>query len=124
LAVTAIEVLQRYKDENLPAFLGIALTDVNQVGLFGERPLDVAAVRGDLEEILALLEGGAEVNASAEHGNTALHEAVSQGHAEAVKLLLESGASGEVRNEFGETPLDIARSRNRYDILAIFKAVK
>ncbi len=44
--LTAAEVLQRFKDEDLPAFVEMALTDVNQVGNFGERPLDVAAVRG------------------------------------------------------------------------------
>src|SRR5689334_8257049 len=90
--LTAAEVLKRYKDEDLPAFCGIALNDVNQVGIFGERPLDIAAVRGNLEEICALLEAGAEVNAAGEHGNTALHEAVSQGNLSAVKLLVDFGA--------------------------------
>jgi ankyrin repeat protein len=119
--LTAAEVLQRYKDEDLPAFCGIALTDVNQVGVFGERPLDVAAVRGNPEEIVALLEGGAEVNAAGEHGHTALHEAVSQGNLAAVKLLVEFGALVDVRNEFGQTALDIACSRNRQDLVALLK---
>jgi len=34
--LSAAEVLSRYKDEDLPAFAGIELTDVNQIGLFGE----------------------------------------------------------------------------------------
>lgn len=50
------------------------MTDVNQVGPFGERPLDVAAVRGNLKEIYALLDGGADVNAPGEHGYTALQK--------------------------------------------------
>jgi len=107
--MTAAEVLKRYKDEELPAFCGIDLTDVNQVGLFGERPLDVAFVRGNLAEIQALIEGGADVNASGEHGNTALHEAVSQGNMSAVRLLLQSGARLDLRNDDGRTALDVAR---------------
>jgi len=104
-SVTAAEVLQRYMDEDLPAFCDMHLTDANQVGLFGERPLDVAAGRGNLEEICALIEGGADVNAPGEHGNTALQEAVFQDHLPAVKLLHESGARVDIRNKFGERRL-------------------
>ena len=117
--LTAAEVLQRYKDEDLPAFSGISLTNVNQVGLFGERPLGVAAVRGNPEEICALLEGGADVNAAGEHGFTALHEAVAQGNLSVVKLLLEFGARVEMQNEFEQTALDIASERNREDLVTL-----
>jgi ankyrin repeat protein len=120
--LTAAQVLQRYKDEDLPAFCGIKLTDVNQPGLFGERPLDVAAVRGNLNEIRALLEGGADLNARAENGNTPLHEATGQGSVEAVKLLLEFGAKTDVRNEFGQTALDIASLRDREEIMVLLRA--
>jgi uncharacterized protein len=120
--LTAAEVLRRYKDEDLPAFCGIELTDVNQVGLFGERPLDVAAVRGDLEEIYALLDGGADVNASGELGYTALHEATSQEHFDAVRVLLEAGARTDIRNEFGDTALDIASLRNRQSLVDLLKS--
>lgn len=34
--LTAAEVLQRFKHEDLPAFAELALTDVNQVGIFGD----------------------------------------------------------------------------------------
>lgn len=95
------------------------LTDVNQVGLSGERPLDIAAVRGNLEEIYALLDGGADINASGELGYTALHEAVSQGHIDVVHVLLEFGARTDMRNEFGDTPADIASMRKRDEILAL-----
>ena len=106
--LNAEAVLRRYKDEDLPAFCGIELTDVNQRGLFGERPLDVAACRGDVDEILALLEGGAYIDAPGEHGFTALHEAVMQGHAAAVKLLLDFGARRDLKNDWGKTAMDVA----------------
>jgi uncharacterized protein len=122
--MTASEVLKRYKDEDLPAFCDVDLTDVNQVGLFGERPLDIAAVRGSIEELTALLDAGAEVNAPGECGNTPLHEAVSQGHFAVAKLLLEFGATTEMRNEFGQTPLDIARMHNRGDLAALLDTSK
>jgi|ERR1041385_3973230 ankyrin repeat protein len=119
--LTAVQVLLRYKDEDLPAFAGIDLTDVNQVGLFGERPLYVAACRGNLEELYAFLDGGADIDILGEHGHTALHEATSQDHFDAVKVLLEFGARKDIRSDFGETPLDIALRHGRQDIADLLK---
>src|SRR5262245_46696664 len=108
LALTAADVLKRYVAEELPAFAAVRLEHVNVRGIFGEYPLDVAACRGIVEEVVALLDGGAAINARGERGNTALHEATGQGHLPVVKLLLERGASPELRNEDGRTPADIA----------------
>jgi hypothetical protein len=36
--MNADDVLKRYKDENLPDFAGIELSDVNQTGVFGDMP--------------------------------------------------------------------------------------
>lgn len=114
--LTAADVLRRYKEEELPAFVEVPLENVNQVGNFGERPLCVAAVRGKLDEIIALVEGGADLNAQGELGNTPLHEAVSQGRVEAVKFLLNRGALRSVKNDFGETALDVANFHGRKEI--------
>jgi ankyrin repeat protein len=119
--LTATDVLRRYKDEELPAFVEITLEDVNQVGNFGERPLHVASVRGDIEEMTALIDGGADVNAHGELGYTSLHETVGQGHIQAVKLLLRHGASPTATNQFGDTPMDIARLRDRDDIVGLLE---
>lgn len=114
--LTAADVLRRYKDEELPAFAEIALEDVNQVGSFGDRPLHVASVRGNMDEIGALVAAGADVNAPGDLANTPLHDAVGQEHLQVVRFLLEHGASPNVKNEFGRTPLDIAREKGRSDI--------
>ena len=119
--LTAAEVLQRYKEEELPEFCEVALKDVNQIGNFGERPLHIAASRGNLEEIAALLDGGAEIDAQGELGNTPLHEAVAQGHVEAVQLLLRHGARRDRRNEFGNRPIDEARTASRNDIAKLLE---
>ncbi len=118
---TAADVLSRYNDEDLPDFCGIVLTDVNQSGLFDNFPLSVAATRGDIDDIRALLEGGAFVNAAGEHGCTALHDAVAQGNIAAVKILVEWGASLNLQDDFGDTPLDIARRRNSPELLAVME---
>jgi ankyrin repeat protein len=117
--LTAADVLRRYQDEDLPEFVERQLTDVNQVGNFGNYPIHVAAVRGAIDELEALIAGGADVNVVGELGNTPLHEAVDQNQVEAVRLLLAHGASPNVKNEWGSTPLDIARMHGREDVVAL-----
>jgi len=73
--MTAKEVLRRYEEEELPEFGGIERITIETVGRFGNRPLHVACVRADLEEVRALIADGADVNVRGEHGNTPLHEA-------------------------------------------------
>jgi len=115
-ALTAAEVLRRYKEEELPDFVEIPLEDVNQVGNFGDRPLHVAATRGNMDEIVALVRAGADVNARGEQGYMPLHAAAAQGHFDAVKFLLENGASPTKINEFGESVRDVARRRGHNEI--------
>jgi ankyrin repeat protein len=117
--MTAIEVLRRYKDEDLPAFVGIPLEDVNQIGNSGDRPLHVACIRGNMEEIRALVKAGADVNAQGEMANTPLHECVGQGHYIAAQFLLACGASPELKNEWGDTPVDVARLKGSEDIIKL-----
>ncbi|HKV47931.1 MAG TPA: ankyrin repeat domain-containing protein [Candidatus Acidoferrales bacterium] len=112
-------VLRRYKKEGLPAFVGMSLKNVNQAGIFGEHPLDVACVRGIMEEIEALVEAGADVNAKGELGNTPLHEAIGQNHVRVVEFLLSRGASREAKSDFGDTPADLARKLGAADSLKL-----
>jgi uncharacterized protein len=121
-SLTAEEVLRRYKEEELPEFVEMQLTDVNQVGLFGDRPLNVAATRGIMDEVEALVRAGADVNSSGDLGSTPLHDAVGQGHIEVVKFLLENGASLTATNEFGDTPANAAHLGNREDIVRLLES--
>jgi ankyrin repeat protein len=114
--LSAQEVLARYKSEDLPEFAELDLREVNQKGNFGNTPLHVAAVRGRLEEVDALIAGAAEVNARGERGNTPLHEAALQGHKDIVDRLLRSGADRSIRNEDGRTALQCASDLNRSEV--------
>ena len=112
--LSARQVLDRYAlEDELPTFFGMNLTDVNQVSPSGDHPLDVAATRGILEEVEALLAGGAEINARGDMGRTALHDAVAHGHYEVAKTLLEAGASPLIKDEFNATPIEIAQMYKR-----------
>jgi ankyrin repeat protein len=100
------EILARYSQ--LPEYSGIALLHVNQVSLFGDRPINVAATRGSIPEMAALVLAGANVNSAGEHGYTPLHNAVEQGEVDAVEWLLDHGADPSVADNAGSTPRDLA----------------
>lgn len=79
--------------------------DVNAVNAAGETPLMMAALRGNLDAMKALIGRGARVQ---QEGWTPLHYAASSPSAEAVRLLLEHGAEVDARAPNGNTPLMLA----------------
>jgi ankyrin repeat protein len=80
---------------------------------FGGTPLHVSAKSGALRVVAALIEGGADINASAGDGTRPLHNIVLHGSSEALGHALEifSKAHGDLRpvvnasDAFGETAL-------------------
>ena len=117
--MNADEVLARYAEEDLPEFVEMPLTSIEQVGRFGNRPLHVACVRGIMDEVAALVVAGASVNAPGENGNRPLHEAVGQAHESVAKYLLQHGADPLQQNDDGQSPIDIARVMGRGKLAAI-----
>ncbi|WP_236546090.1 ankyrin repeat domain-containing protein [Stenotrophomonas sp. 364] len=106
VAMELDRLLSLYRE--LPEFMGIKITHVDQVSAFGDMSINVAATRGSIEELETLLGAGADVNSAGEHGCTPLHNAVEQGKYEAVEWLLRHGAQRGIRNEAGETPGQLA----------------
>jgi ankyrin repeat protein len=102
----------------LPEFSGLPRPKINSAGGFGNRPLKIAAVRGDIRAIEMLVAAGAELDARNEHGYTALQHAVEQGHLPAVQRLVELGASTDVLTDDGFTPLQEAEILKHHDIVA------
>ena len=72
--------------------LDIPLTEVNQLNIFGESPIHIAAWKGCPEDIHWLLDNGANINQPGEFGMTPLHYAYMGGKRENVEALLSAGA--------------------------------
>ncbi|MEW6542805.1 MAG: ankyrin repeat domain-containing protein [Nitrospirota bacterium] len=86
-------------------------TDVNAaVPLVGTRALTLAAAHGHLDTVRALLDKGADVNASDLTGWTPLHAAAYKGDPEVIQLLVEKGALVSASNWYTPTPLAVAES--------------
>ncbi len=80
-------------------------------------PLMAAALRGDLEATRALVDAGAEVDETNEHGRTALAFAAEGGRLEIARELLSRGAGIEARDRDGKTAAMLAAEANQVEML-------
>jgi uncharacterized protein len=102
-------------------FLWVEITDVNQRGVYGNTPLKIATVRGDVDAVRVLLGAGADVDAIVEDDCTALLYAAAFDHPEIVRVLLDHGASLDTRNSLsGDTPAEAAQRRGLTEVLKVF----
>jgi uncharacterized protein len=94
----------------LLACCGVAADDAseageNEVDADGTTALHWAAHRSDLEAVKALLEGGADVNATNRYGVRPAYLAAENGDAPIMRVLLEAGADADAVFAEGETLL-------------------
>jgi ankyrin repeat protein len=88
-------------------------------GVPDESPVADAAMRGEIEQVRALLRSGEDVNAAQGDGMTALHWAAETGNAELAEMLLYAGANVGAVTRLGDyTPLHIASRAGRGDVVA------
>lgn len=107
-------ILQEYS--TLPEYSEMEIPAVDTKSLFGDYPINIAASRGLINELLTLLNNGADINAKGEHGYTPLHNAVEQGHIEVVKFLVSHRANIANKSVDGDTPLELAKLLNENEI--------
>ena len=92
----------------------------------GATPLHLAAAKGRMHNVLALIELGADVNARDDAGNTPLHAAVAglgskkkefKDHEDVVRTLLQKGADARAENEEKKTAHDVAAEIHAREIV-------
>jgi len=90
---------------------------------YGRIPLHYAAVEGDFEALVRLLESGSSIDTQDDNGWTALHFAVQDGHSKLVDELLRRGANPNLVNSHGNSPLWVGLMRARGDDYAVVKGL-
>eukprot|EP01043_Picozoa_sp_COSAG02_P092724 COSAG02_NODE_29311_length_571_cov_3.413136_2_plen_158_part_01 len=97
--------------------------DLNLRGGIGNGTgLMVAARRGRRDVVEWLVRApGIEIDAQDDWGSTALHDAAANGEADCVLVLLEAGASALLKGGDGRTALELARERNKPEVVALLQ---
>ena len=79
-----------------------------------------AARRGELTQVKALVDKGADINTKTAYGVTPLYAAAMNGHAEVVKFLAEKGADVNVRDTFYKgTAISIAAQKKHAEVVKV-----
>jgi ankyrin repeat protein len=85
---------------------------------FHNTPLHRAALKGNLEEVEKLVEGGADVNAKNTVGKTPLHMAIKENHPGVVYYLLRKGADPTATNFLGWNATKLAKAQLSSNVTA------
>lgn len=128
----ATRVDQRNKADETPLMMAALKGQLAQVRALiardadvnkpGWAPLHYAATGGHLEVMALLLEHHAFIDAESPNGSTPLMMAAMYGSPQAVRLLLDAGADVAMKNQLGLTALDFARRANRPDAVEMILA--
>jgi uncharacterized protein len=86
---------------------------------YGRIPLHYAAVDGDCNSLVRLLESGSAINAQDDNGWTALHFAAQGGHLRLVEELLSRGANPNLLNSHGNGPIWLGVMHGRGDFSVV-----
>jgi ankyrin repeat protein len=83
------------------------------------RPLAWAACNGRVGMVRLLVQRGASIHATGDHGRTALYCAAEEGHEEIVAYLLSQGAQADITDCGGMTPLTMAIERGHWSVVTV-----
>ena len=115
-----IPILNEYAE--LPEYSEMGIPTLNTKSLFGNYPINIAAARGLLNEVIIILSHGVDVNTAGEHNYTPLHNAIEQGHIEVVRYLLNHGANPFAKTDYGDTPAQLAKKLKEQKVFELLQA--
>ncbi|EKX31164.1 hypothetical protein GUITHDRAFT_166938 [Guillardia theta CCMP2712] len=80
-----------------------------------------SATNGHVDTTAKLIELGASVFPTNQHGWTALHHAANWGYSEVARVLIKNGADAKAKSESGKTPLDAALFKGYSNVVEVFR---
>ncbi|WCR59753.1 MAG: Phosphocholine transferase AnkX [Wolbachia endosymbiont of Ctenocephalides felis wCfeF] len=89
------------------------------VGIFGRKPIHIAAEKNYKDIIEFLLGKGVSVDDTSNYGWTPLHYTASQGCLEVAKFLIDKGANINAQNVYGREPIHIAAEHDNKNIIEL-----
>ncbi|WP_353282457.1 ankyrin repeat domain-containing protein [Wolbachia endosymbiont (group A) of Myopa testacea] len=96
-----------------------ANVNVIDVGIFGRKPIHIAAEKNYKDIIEFLLGKGVSVDDTSNYGWAPLHYTASKGCLEVAKFLVDKGANINAQNVYGREPIHIAAERDNKNIIEL-----
>ncbi|WP_353272555.1 ankyrin repeat domain-containing protein [Wolbachia endosymbiont (group A) of Urophora cardui] len=90
-----------------------------EVGIFGRKPIHIAAEKNYKDIIEFLLGKGVSVDDTSNYGWTPLHYTASKGCLEVAKFLVDKGANINPQNVYGREPIHIAAEHDNKNIIEL-----
>lgn len=84
----------------------LPITSVHDVGTMDETLLNLAVINQAREDVLLLIQHGADVNKQGEMGFTPVQNACFNGNVAILEILLANGAKPNIKNELGNQAED------------------
>ena len=82
------------------------IASVHDVGTMDETLLNLAVINQAREDVLLLIQHGADVNKQGEMGFTPIQNACFNGNVAILEILLANGANPDIKNELGNKAAD------------------
>jgi len=85
----------------------------------GWTSLQIAVLKGEKEQVAALLHEGANINTTTNTGSTPLHIAAYKEHKQIAAMLIKEGANIEAKNMHGQTALHVATTAKHINMIRL-----
>lgn len=116
---------KRGHSEVVKRLLASEVIEIDPIGHYGQTPLWLAALNGQVESMRLLIMSTkrVDVNSADRTGDTPLHATMWRGQLGSARLLLATaGIDPNIQNAQGETPLHIATEKNQLEIVRLLLA--
>jgi ankyrin repeat protein len=113
-------LLQKY--QKMDSFEQVTLLRFDQAGSDEDTPLHKASFKGDIEELMIMLNTDVDVNVRGDIGDTPLHDATLGKHEEIVLALLCAGANPMIKNDYEDYAIDSVMADDQSNIKRILLA--
>ncbi|WP_214303322.1 ankyrin repeat domain-containing protein [Wolbachia endosymbiont of Erebia cassioides] len=94
-----------------------ASINAQEVGIYGKKPIHIAAENNNKNIIEFLLSRGVSIDDTERVGNTPLHYAAWRGGLEAAEFLVDRGASINAADNSGKKPVHVAAENNNKNVI-------
>ena len=112
-------VSTKSKQPRMAEVMGVTRDTVNRRNIKGETKLHQACIRGNIDQVRALMRLNASVDVTCNAGWTPLHEACCKNHVAIADLLLRNDADPNVPSPDGTLPLHDAAANGSLELVTM-----